>query len=103
MTFNLNVLEECLHVQYEVIFCRNNIMAVFCIFANSSRILCTLMTVGKGKGLQMIYVQCKISVMYVREFNFYGLMFLDSFALQNVAVLAKLLSSTRQATPLRLL
>lgn len=95
MTFNLNVLEECLHVQYEVIFCRNNIMAVFCIFANSSRILCTLVT-GEGGGggrLQMVYVQCKISVMYVREFNFYVLMFLDSFALQNVAVLAKLLSS----------
>lgn len=49
MTFNLNVLEECLHVQYEVIFCRNNIMAVFCIFANSSRILCTLVT-GEGGG-----------------------------------------------------
>lgn len=45
-------------------------MVVFFIFANSSRILCTLVTGGNVKELQMVNARCKVSVMNVREFNF---------------------------------
>lgn len=70
MTFNLNEFKGCLHVQYEVIFRRNNTVVVFFLFANSSRIICTLVTAGEVKGLRMVYVQCKVSVMCVGEFHF---------------------------------
>lgn len=78
MTFKLSELDECLHVQYGVIFCRNNIIAVIFTFGNSSRIFCTLVTAGGVKGLQMVFVQCKVPVMFAREFNFCVSVFLDS-------------------------
>lgn len=78
MAFNLNELEVFACLQFEVIFCRNNILAVFCIFANSVWIICTLVSAGGRKGLQMVYTQCEISLIYVKEFGFSVLMFLDS-------------------------
>lgn len=57
---------------------RNDTVAVFFMFANSSRILCTLVSAGKVKGLQMVYVQCKVPVTFVKEFHFCVLKFLNS-------------------------
>lgn len=62
MTFELKTVGEYLHVQYEVIFCWNN-MAV------SLRVLCTL--VGKQKVYKFLM---HLQNMIVRDFNFYVLM-----------------------------
>lgn len=89
MNFNLKEFEEFLHVQYKVILLRNNTVALLCTFANTSRFICTLVTLGKGKGIEMVSVQDFSGV--CKRFSFPSCFFQFSsakeFAFQNVAVI----------------
>lgn len=76
MNFNLKDFEEFLHVQYKVILLRNNTVALLCTFANTSRFICTLVTLGKGKGIEMVSVQ-DFSGVYKR-FSFLSCFFSSS-------------------------